>query len=99
MIQKCDVGTLVHVGDGTCLMVENFRHAWCDDGTCANCGKTRKEAGYSMKTQNTFNKPKFMRLLRKAAVPSVPVTKGKSSGNDSNSGKRTRQRKPANTSD
>jgi hypothetical protein len=30
-------------------MVENMKHAWLKNGTCANCDMTRKEAGYWVK--------------------------------------------------
>lgn len=49
LVRPCPIGTLVsyRTVDGTCRKVENYRHAWLKDGTCANCGMTRKEAGYS----------------------------------------------------
>jgi len=57
-IKPCPVGTLVSYKsvDGTCRMIENTRHAWLEDGTCANCDMTRAEAGYApIKIQNKIN--------------------------------------------
>lgn len=48
-IKKCEIGTFVSYArvDGTCRQVENYRHAWLDDGTCANCDLKREDVGYS----------------------------------------------------
>ena len=48
LVRPCPVGTLVSYRsvDGTCRKVENYKHAWDENGTCANCGCSRKQAGY-----------------------------------------------------
>lgn len=52
-----------------------------------------------MKNTDKINKTRLFKVLSKAAFPLAQSKAGKSKTSDSSSGKRTRQRKPANASD
>ena len=51
-IEPCKVGTLIHQrawypnGPRLAGLIENNKHLWFEN-ECLNCGKTRKEVGYS----------------------------------------------------
>lgn len=52
-----------------------------------------------MKNDDKIHKERFFKVLSKAALPLAQSKSGKSKTSGSSSGKRTRQRKPANASD
>ena len=58
-IKPCRNGTLVSYAgvDGTCRKVENYKHAWLEDGTCGNCDCTRAEAGYPANDKLSDSRP------------------------------------------